>query len=213
MTGDGLVTREAARAELGLALDPVLSPDAAAWLGLARESVSGDPAAAAVLLPAVGRRCGRGPLPAPPGWSVDDAARVTLLLALPCTGEPLAARLADLYRFGDAHERRGVLRSLDALGAEVGHAALPLLHDALRSNDSRLVAAALGPYAAARLTGHAWRQAVLKCVFTGVPLALVAGLDERADAELARMMTDFARERTAAGRDVPPDVARFLEVR
>lgn len=54
---------------------------------------------------------------------------------------------------------------------------------------------------------------MLKCVFTGVPLSVVAGLDDRADAELTRMMTDYARERTAAGRDVPADVARFLEVR
>jgi myo-inositol-1-phosphate synthase len=102
---------------------------------------------------------------------------------------------------------------LDALGAELGEAALPLLHDALRTNDTRLVAAALGPYGAARLPAPAWRQAVLKCVFTGVPLSVVAGLDDRADAELTRMMTDYARERTAAGRDVPADVARFLEVR
>ncbi|MFC5748995.1 EboA domain-containing protein [Actinomadura rugatobispora] len=207
------MTREVLRARLERALRPALSPEAAAWLGRAREKIAGDPGAAAVLLPAAGRRCGRGPLPDPPGWTADDAARVAMLLELPCTGDVLAARLADLYRHGDAQERRGVLRSLDALGAEAGDAALPLLHDALRSNDSRLVAAALGPYAAARLPGPAWRQAVLKCAFTGVPLAVVAGLGERADAELTRMMSDYARERTAAGRDVPPDVARFLEAR
>jgi hypothetical protein len=163
----------------------------------------------------VGRRCGRGPLgaawPGPAGWSVDDAARVLLLLELPCTGDALAARLTDLYRYGDAGERRGVLHALAALDAELGDLALPLVHDALRTNDTRLVTAALGPYGGARLSDHAWRQAVLKCVFVGVPLAVVDGLGRRADAELARMMADYARERTAAGRDVPPDVAGFLD--
>ncbi len=68
------------------------------------------------------------------------------------------------------------------------------------------MAAALGPYGAAHLDPPAYRQAVLKCVFTGVPLAGVAGLAERGDGELARMFADFADERVAAGRAVPPDV-------
>ena len=74
----------------------------------------------------------------------------------------------------------------------IGDAAVPLLHDALRTNDTRLVAAALGPYAA-HLDDAAWRQGVLKCVFMGMPLAAVDGLDERADAELAAMLAAFAR--------------------
>ncbi|MBX6769787.1 MAG: EboA domain-containing protein [Actinomadura rubrobrunea] len=209
------------RAELAAALEPALTAEASAWLADARKRIAGDADAAAVLLPAAGRRCGRDPQPLPVGgaasgglpWTVEDAARVVMLLELPCTGDALAARLDDLYWHGDANERRAVLRSLDALGAEVGDAALPLLNDALRTNDTRLVAAALGRYGAERLPAHNWRQAVLKCVFVGVPLSVVAGLDDRADGELTRMMTDYAHERTAAGRDVPADVARFLEVR
>jgi hypothetical protein len=206
------MTRDDLRAELVSALESRLTPAAAGWLTEARERIAAAPEAAATALPAAGRRCGRGPLGpgGPYDWSVDDATRVLLLLELPCTGEALAARLGDLYRFGDAHERRGVLRSLAAFDAELGEGALLLVHDALRSNDTRLVAAALGPYGGSRLAAHAWRQAVLKCVFIGVPLAVVDGLDRRADPELARMMADFARERTAAGRDVPPDVTRFL---
>ncbi|MFD3739579.1 EboA domain-containing protein [Streptomyces sp. NPDC058629] len=108
-----------------------------------------------------------------------------------------------LYERGTAAERRAVLLSLHRL--DLGSTALPLVEDALRTNDTRLVAAAVGPYAAAHLDPHAWRHAVLKCLFTGVPVDAVARLDERArgDAELARMLSDFAAERTAAGRDVP----------
>ena len=46
-----------------------------------------------------------------------------------------------------------------------------------------------------------WRQAVLKCVFIGVPLAAVDGLAERADAELARCSPRSPTSAHAAGRD------------
>lgn len=192
-----------------------LTTDAARWLNTAMHRVGGAAEAIRPLFPAVGRHCGRAlldttdPDAADPdtalhGWTVDDAARALLLTRLPLTGRRLADEVADLYRYGDAAEKRGVLRGLALL--DVGDAALPVVHDALRTNDTRLVAAALGPYGAAHLAAPAYRQAVLKCVFMGVPLADVAGLPERRDAELARMLGDFARERVAAGRPVPADV-------
>ena len=80
----------------------------------------------------------------------------------------------------------------------------------MRTNDTRLVAAALGPYAATHLDDDAWRQAVLKVIFMGIPVAQVCDLDRRSDAELARMVRDFAAEREAAGRAVPPDALAVL---
>jgi hypothetical protein len=159
-----------------------------------------------MLFPAVGRECGRAVIERDGlrGWTVDDAARVLLLAGLPLVGEDLAREVCDLYWYGDAAEKRGVLRALACL--DVGDAALPVVHDALRTNDTRLIAAALGPYAAAHLDDAAYRQAVLKCVFLSIPLAWVADLDKRKDAELVRMMRAFAEERQAAGRSVPPDV-------
>ena len=47
---------------------------------------------------------------------------------------------------------------------------------------------------------------MLKCVFHEIPLDRIHGLPARADAELARMLADFAHERVAAGRDVPADI-------
>ncbi|WP_055585746.1 EboA domain-containing protein [Peterkaempfera griseoplana] len=186
------------------------------WLDAACTAVAADPAAVRALFPAAGRRCGRGPLhlAEPYGWTVDDAVRALLLAALPLTGTALHTELTELYRTGDAAERRAVLRALPLL--PVGDDALPLVHDALRTNDTRLVAAALGDYATHHLDAAAYRQGVLKCVFTGIPLAALPGLPDRADAELARMMSAFAAERTAAGRPVPADIqpvlARFPEI-
>jgi hypothetical protein len=58
---------------------------------------------------------------------------------------------------------------------------------------------------------HQWRHGVLKCLFVGVPVAAVADLRRRGDAELARMVADYAAERRAAGRDVGADALTLLE--
>ncbi|CAM5699126.1 hypothetical protein SGRIM128S_09753 [Streptomyces griseomycini] len=144
-----------------------------------------------------GRRCG-------PAHA--DAARVLILHAARADADALTR----VYQQGTADERRAVLHALPHLVP--GPEALPLVEDALRTNDTRLLAAALGPYAARHLDAHAWRHAVLKCLFTGVGLDRVADLARRArgDGELARMLTDYAAERTAAGRPVPEDLHRVL---
>ncbi|MCH6163489.1 EboA domain-containing protein [Streptomyces marispadix] len=148
-----------------------------------------------------GRHCG-------PAAATD--ARVLLLHAAGAG----AATLGRLYRQGTAAERAAVLSALHLLPTGGTPQAVPLVEDALRANDTTLIAAAVGPYAAEHLDAHAWRHAVLKCLFTGVPLDAVAGLARRArgDAEVARMLGDFAAERAAAGRPVPPDLHRALDL-
>ncbi|MEV4823124.1 EboA domain-containing protein [Micromonospora sp. NPDC049274] len=187
---------------LRAALRGVPDPD---WLDAALHQVAAEPTAITRLFPAVGRRCGRAALPDAPGWTADDAARVLLLTSLPSEH---AAYAESLYQHGDAAERRAVLRALPLL--PIGAEGVPLLHDAIRTNDTRLVAAALGPYAR-HLDPAAWRQAVLKCVFSGVPLAVVADLETRADGELAAMLAALAAERHAAGRDLPADATDLLD--
>ncbi|MGX7827325.1 EboA domain-containing protein [Actinokineospora sp. 24-640] len=173
-----------------------------AWLSAAADAVRRDPAAIFTLFPVAGRHCGQGSAGA-------DAARVELITSLPLSGPALAETLLRLYRHGDAAERRAVLLALPAVA--VGPAALPIVEDALRTNDSRLVLAAVGRYATLHLSPAAFRQAVLKCVFMGLPLAAVDGLPERADAELAAMLARFAEERVAAGRAVPADIRPITE--
>ncbi|KOV66620.1 sugar phosphate isomerase [Streptomyces sp. AS58] len=144
-----------------------------------------------------GRRCGD---------EHADAARVLILHAAQADLDALTR----VYRQGTAAERRAVLHALPHLVP--GPDAVPLIEDALRTNDTRLLAAAVGPYAARHLDPHNWRHAVLKCLFTGVSVDAVADLGERAraDGELARMLGDYAAERSAAGRPVPEDLYRVL---
>ncbi|WP_328947293.1 EboA domain-containing protein [Streptomyces sp. NBC_00250] len=149
-----------------------------------------------------------------PDPGLGEATRIQLLQALPGAGAELAAVLKELYERGDTAERTAVLRALPLLdrAGRIGAHAKGLVEDALRTNDARLVTAAAGPYAARRLDQEQWRQAVLKCVFLGVPLDAVAGLARRRDPELDRMFAAFAAERIAAGRRVPDDVRRQLQL-
>lgn len=195
------------------------------WLDETRAQVARDPGTVTRSFALAGRKVGREPLRPdvdPSGvvhGTLDDVARAELVVALVGAGGRRAgALLAELYRNGDAAERRGVLRGLDALADrgsidDIGgltETGLELAQDALRTNDPSLVAAAVGPFGTRHLDQHTWRHAVLKLVFMGVSLDAVADLEARADAELARMATDFAAERRAAGRPVPPDVDRLV---
>ncbi|MEV8019212.1 EboA domain-containing protein [Streptomyces sp. NPDC086554] len=199
------MTDAPAIADLRSRLDADLDGAARAWLDQATAEAAArhgqpDRGAAPVWelrFAEAGRRCGQ---------EHADAARVLLLHA--ADADP--ATLTRVYEQGTAAERRAVLHALPHLVP--GPEALPLVEDALRTNDTRLVAAAVGPYAARHLAPHHWRHAVLKCLFTGVPVDAVADLPRRAhaDAELARMLGDYAGERTAAGRPVPGDLHRVL---
>lgn len=185
------------------------------WTTRAVEQVRADAARAARLFAAAGREVGREPLSAQPfAMTADDAARAEIIAALADSRADPAVAVA-LYRRGDDAERRGVLRGLDAITAPSAawrEAGLELVADALRANDTRLVVAALGRFAADHLDDHAWRHGVLKCVFLGIPLSVVVALDARADDELAAMAERFAVERRAAGRSVPDDLT-FLRAR
>lgn len=198
-------------------LDAELGGAARAWLDEALAEAAHDAARADTAHDASGAEAAH-PYASPP-WELryaaagrhcglDHADSVRSLLLVEARASlPSVTRL---YQQGTAAERRAVLLTLHLL--DLGDTALPLVEDALRTNDTRLVAAAVGPYAAEHLDTHAWRHAVLKCLFTEVPVAAVARLADRArgDAELARMLGDFAAERTAAGRTVPEDLRTVL---
>jgi hypothetical protein len=198
--------------DLTAALEARARPEGLDWLREASAAVAGDVTAIRSRFPMVGRKVGRETLhehddPADVHvWTVDDAARVLLLIA---GGERAEAELAELYRYGDAAERRGLLRALPYL--PVGDRAADLVGDAVRANDTRLIAAALGPYATEHLDDAGYEQAVLKCVFVGVPITPLDGLPDRVTPNGARMLAAFVLERVAAGRDVPAEVWAVID--
>jgi len=190
------------------------------WITEGVAAVTAEPDRIAELFPAAGRAVGREPVD-PDGdplglvhGTLDDRAReelvAALLAALP--PEDAARELGDLYRFGDDAERRGVLRGLSAADPDaepIVNAGLDLVADALRTNDPRLVAAALGPFGARHLDQHAWRHGVLKVLFMGIPLEAIADVDRRRDDELTRMAAGLVAERRAASRDISDDMSRL----
>jgi len=189
-------------------LRAALGSDAARSLDRMLMTLADDPLALGRMFPGAARRTARGELG--DGHRLEDAVRVELVRAAAAglDPEPLLAELGALYRYGDADEKRAVLLALGAL-ADPGLDGADLLLDALRTNDVRLVAAAMGPHAD-RLSAHDWRHGVLKCLFVGVPLSAVHGLSARTDAELLAMVRRYADEREAAGRPVPDDAVRLL---
>lgn len=192
-----------------------LTTDSLTALEEARGRLRADPDTLPALLAGAARRIARGPTrPEDPDGLMhpprEDAARAALLTTWwEVAPDPVALR--SLYDRGDADERRALLRALPALEATGPDPhATDLLLDALRTNDLRLVAAAMGPYATAHLAQEDWRHGVLKCLFVGVPIAAVDGLPARADGDLRRMVQALAAERRAAGRPLSPDTEHLL---
>jgi hypothetical protein len=169
------------------------------------------PTTLGVVFPAAARRTGRGALD-DDGSRIEDAVRVELVAGAGAHLAPdaLLDELEQLYRYGDADEKRAVLLALACLD-DPRLDGSALLLDALRTNDVRLVAAAMGPHAS-WLSPHDWRHGVLKCLFVGVPLHTVTDLAGRADAELAAMVRRYIKEREAAGRPVPDDAVLVLDL-
>ncbi|GAB2961439.1 EboA domain-containing protein [Saccharothrix stipae] len=170
------------------------------WLAGAEQALRADPSCIQTLFPVVGRAVPSGV----------REARARLLVTYVDTSEDAAEGLTALYRHGTSAERLGVLRGLAEIGGRVPQTGVDLVKDALRSNETGLVAAAMGAFAAQHLDEHTWRHGVLKCLFMNIPLSVVSDLDRRADDELRRMVSAFADERRAAGRPVPADALDLL---
>lgn len=155
----------------------------------------------------------------PRDWSVDNAARVLLLLAYAESigasrdrewAAEFVATLTDLVRTADAAESVAYFRGLPL------YPAADLLRDlsgeGLRTN-MRIVFEAVAhhsPFPREQFDRQRWNQMVLKAIFIGSTLAPIQGLDERANEELAEILIDYAHERWAAGRLVTPELWRCV---
>jgi hypothetical protein len=138
-------------------------------------------------------------------WSIDRLARVWLLLHIdPSDEEKYFQSIDHLFLAAEMNE-------LVAL-----YSALPLLSyperwrkrcaDGIRSNIGDVLQAIMcnNPYPSEQLDEKAWNQLVLKAFFTEKPVDEIIDLDERANQELASILSDYAHERWAAGRAINP---------
>jgi hypothetical protein len=145
-------------------------------------------------------------------WSRHDAIRALLLLTRAqqfgdrvCGESAVACFVA-----GDASEQESWLRAVSLLPTPEQFT--PHVIDACRTNILPVFRAiALGnPFPSRYFPELNFNQMVLKALFNGVPLAGIVGLQQRRNAELARMAGDYSDERRAAGRTVPEDIGLAL---
>ncbi len=147
----------------------------------------------------------------PSGWSVDHAARTLLLLTFPPEDRDRYLETLDkLFSAGEVGELVALYQALPALPHQEAHVARAA--EGLRTNIKPVFTAVAhrNPYPTERFDDARWNQMILKCLFIGVPLAPVIGIDERANPALARMLCDYAHERWAAGRSVSPELWRCV---
>jgi hypothetical protein len=147
----------------------------------------------------------------PGSWTIDQAARTRLVLALPVEDEAgYRLSLDRLFEDADHGELVTLYQALPLLPHPSFHRARA--REGIRSNMKTVFEAVAlrNPYPAEMLDEAAWNQLVLKCLFVGSTLLFVDGLDERANRTLARMLSDYAHERWAAGRSVSPELWRSI---
>ncbi len=201
--------------DLAAALAPHLSPDAATWLDAQTEKIAaGDQRALFLAFGLAPRKVGKAELndDAFPGWPVDQAARIALLQAFPADDEHRWLTAFDALV--DAAEVRELVTLYQALPLlPFPDALADRAADGLRTNVKGVFEAIAhrNPFPAEHFTDARWNQMVLKALFIGSSLQPIVGLRERMNDDLARMLRDYADERTAAGRDVPADLIELLK--
>ncbi len=149
-------------------------------------------------------------------WTADRLGRLCLLLHLDTSSqERYFKTVENLFLAAEITELVALYSSLSLL-------AYPDIWklrcaEGIRSNMGSVLEAIMyeNPYPANYLDEGAWNQLVMKAFFTDKDVKRIYGFDRRANAELARILADYAHERWAAGRSVNPQLwrstARFLD--
>lgn len=139
------------------------------------------------------------------GWTLDRLARVWLLLHLDASDKPAyIARIEQLFPAAEMNELVALYSALPILAYP--EAWRNRCAEGIRNNIGTVLEAVItnNPYPSEQLAEGAWNQLVMKGFFTEKRMDQVLGFDERANPELAQILLDFAHERWAAGRAVPP---------
>lgn len=150
------------------------------------------------------------------GATGTQIARIYLLIrVLNFDHDFFAPKVANIIQVADTGELETFLKFLILLPRPEDYVATAV--DALRTNISTVFNAIAyhNPYPARFFNEQQWNQMYLKTAFMQGDLSALAQIDKRANAELARIIADYAHERWAASRDIDPyfwrPVSRFLD--
>lgn len=144
-------------------------------------------------------------------WSTVRLSRVWLLTRLDSSDrETYVRHIETLFDTAEMNELVALYSALPLLGYPEHW--LFRATEAVRSNVGDVFDALVmrNPYPARHFTEAAWNQLVLKTIFNDKPIHNIVGLEERANATLSQILSDFAHERWAAGRSVAPEVWRLV---
>ncbi|MBL6953135.1 MAG: EboA domain-containing protein [Alphaproteobacteria bacterium] len=146
----------------------------------------------------------------PAGWSVDQAARMVLMLSATPGGEEFARRLEQLCITADVRETIAFYQGLPLYPEPERYVARA--GEGVRTNMKSVFEAVAhhNPYPSEYFSVNAWNQLVLKAIFVGSVLNPIQGLDGRRNKDLAHKLIDYAHERWAASRTIAPELWRML---
>ncbi|MBT1687045.1 EboA domain-containing protein [Dawidia soli] len=144
-------------------------------------------------------------------WTIDRLSRVWLMLHLDTTDkEQYIATIENLFPTAEMNELVALYSALPLLAYPAAWRAR--CAEGIRNNIGDVLESIMcdNPYASENLDEPAWNQLVLKAIFTEKPIHRIVGLDARANQTLAHTLSDFAHERWAAHRPVPPMLWRCI---
>ena len=145
-------------------------------------------------------------------WTLDRLARVWWLLQLPADDQPTYVKtISELFKAGELNELVALYSALPVLAHPESWRFQAT--EGIRNNIADVQSAIMlyNPYPADYFDEAAWNQLVLKAFFTDKDITQIIGLDERKNARLAKTLADYAAERRAAGRSLPPNIERLME--
>jgi hypothetical protein len=146
----------------------------------------------------------------PAGWSIDQAARMVLMLSATPDGAEFARRLEQLCITADVREAIAFYQGLPLYPEPERYVARA--GEGVRTNMKVVFEAVAhhNPYPSEHFSKNAWNQMVLKAIFVGSALHPIQGLDARRNRDLALTLIDYAHERWAASRSIAPELWRMV---
>jgi hypothetical protein len=146
----------------------------------------------------------------PGGWSVDQLARIALMVASYRDDASFAERLDRFCETAEINELIAL-----CLGFAIYPATAPIeprAREAIRSGMKPVFEAVAhrNPYPCEVFAEDDWNQMVVKAVFIESPLWPIQGLDRRGNPRLSRMLVALATERRAAGRPISGEIWRCI---